>query len=127
MTASPHDPRNEKDQAEADGELADERGFFSETMPRKADAAGRRASPPVPEAHYHGHRERLRSKFRDLGDMQAHVLETQGDGALLSLDLSESQYELLLKRLYVEGVVPSIASTRMSAIIGSVLKRASRL
>ena len=68
MTASPHDPRNEKDQAEADGELADERGFFSETMPRKADAAGRRASPPVPEAHYHGHRERLRSKFRDLGD-----------------------------------------------------------
>lgn len=69
----------------------------------------------------------LEIKFRDLGDMQAHVLETRGDGALLSLDLSESQYELLLKRLYVEGVVPSIASTRMSAIIGSVLKRASRL
>lgn len=66
-------------------------------------------------------------KFRDLGDTPALVLEARGDGSLLSLHLSDTQYELLLKRLYVEGVVPSITSTRLSAIIGSVLKRASRL
>jgi cellulose synthase (UDP-forming) len=70
---------------------------------------------------------RLEIKFRDLGDMPAHVLEVRGDGSLLSLELSDAQYELLLKRLYAEGLVPSITSTRLSAIIGAVLKRASRL
>lgn len=69
----------------------------------------------------------LEIKFRDLGDMPAHVLDATGDGSLLSLNLSDMQYERLLKRLYVEGVVPSITSTRLSAIIGSVFKRASRL
>lgn len=69
----------------------------------------------------------LEIKFRDLGDMPAHVLETRGDGSLLSLELSDAQYERLLKRLYVEGVVPSITSTRLSAIIGSVFRRVSRL
>ena len=71
--------------------------------------------------------EPLEIKFRDLGDMPAHVLDARGDGSLLSLNLSDMQYERLLKRLYVEGVVPSITSTRLSAIIGSVFKRASRL
>lgn len=69
----------------------------------------------------------LEIKFRDLGDMPAHVLEARGDGSLLSLNLSEAQYELLLKRLYVEGVVPSVTATRLSAIISTVFKRASRL
>ncbi len=69
----------------------------------------------------------LEIKFRDLGDMPAYVLEARGDGSVLSLKLSDAQYELLLKRLYVEGLVPSITSTRLSAIIGAVLKRASRL
>ncbi|THV20970.1 glycosyltransferase [Peteryoungia ipomoeae] len=69
----------------------------------------------------------LEIKFRDLGDMHAHVLEAKGDGSLLSLNLSEQQYELLLKRLYVEGAVPSITSTRLSAIVSAVFKRASRL
>lgn len=69
----------------------------------------------------------LEIKFRDLGDMPAHVLEARGDGSLLSLSLSDAQYELLLKRLYVEGVVPSITSTRLSAIVSAVFKRASRL
>jgi DNA repair protein RadC len=47
----------------------DERGFFSETVQR--DTGRKSQSKPVaspPEAHYHGHRERLRTKFRDLGD-----------------------------------------------------------
>lgn len=69
----------------------------------------------------------LEIKFRDLGDMPAHVLEAKGDGSLLSLELSDIQYELLLKRLYVEGVVPSITSTKLSAIVSAVFKRASRL
>jgi DNA repair protein RadC len=69
MTASSQDPQDNMDQAGAEDELADERGFFSETMPRKTVAARRKGSEPdAPDAHYHGHRERLRSKFRELGD-----------------------------------------------------------
>ena len=67
MTASPHDPRNETDQAGAKDEFSDERGFFSETLPRKPMVATKGDGAP-PDAHYHGHRERLRTKFRELGD-----------------------------------------------------------
>ena len=64
MTEPTHDPANPLDQADgANDEVADERGFFSETMARKPAA-----SKDVAESHYHGHRERLRTKFRDLGD-----------------------------------------------------------
>ena len=56
-------------EAQPDDEPADERGFFSETMQR---VNGKKpATKPLkaePEAHYHGHRDRLRTKFRDLGD-----------------------------------------------------------
>ncbi len=50
---------------------ADERGFFAEPRQRpkaasKATADGRES--PAPEQHYHGHRERLRTRFRDNGD-----------------------------------------------------------
>jgi DNA repair protein RadC len=69
MTASPHDPRNDMDQAGAESDMADERGFFAENLARKTVAAGRKASAEAtPEAHYHGHRERLRTKFREMGD-----------------------------------------------------------
>ena len=65
-------PRDLLDPVDAgrDQPIEDERGFFSETLPLKnalkkstplKDAVGA-------EAHYHGHRERLRTKFRDLGD-----------------------------------------------------------
>jgi DNA repair protein RadC len=64
MTEPTHDPANPLDQADgANDDVADERGFFSETMARKPAA-----SKDVAESHYHGHRERLRTKFRDLGD-----------------------------------------------------------
>ncbi|KQO80903.1 hypothetical protein ASF29_19035 [Rhizobium sp. Leaf262] len=50
-------------------EAADERGFFAEPRPTTRKV---KAEPPVsPDsdvAHYHGHRERLRSKYRDNGD-----------------------------------------------------------
>jgi len=70
MTAPSHDPANPLDQADGSiDEAADERGFFSETLARKPAAGGPKISgKDVAEAHYHGHRERLRTKFRDLGD-----------------------------------------------------------
>jgi DNA repair protein RadC len=50
-------------------EPADERGFFSETVQPRANAGKASAlRAPSPDLHYHGHRERLRSKFRDHGD-----------------------------------------------------------
>jgi DNA repair protein RadC len=56
------------------GELSndhvDERSFFAEQPPREgnlAKAASARATI-APEAHYLGHRERLRNRFRDGGD-----------------------------------------------------------
>src|SRR6476661_129851 len=66
----------------------DERGYFSEsqTRPRKAATAGTIADPAdmAAPAHYHGHRDRLRERFRD-----------QGEAALADYEL----LELLLFRL----------------------------
>lgn len=47
--------------------VADERGFFADT-PQREGRAGRIQSTPPKEAHYHGHRERLRARFREGGD-----------------------------------------------------------
>lgn len=50
-------------------EPADERGYFSEAAQPRANV--RKATPalaPSPELHYHGHRERLRGRFREHGD-----------------------------------------------------------
>ena len=61
----------EPDDFSADAE-ADERGFFAEPRQRPKAAAKAtpdgKESPPSPEQHYHGHRERLRTRFRDHGD-----------------------------------------------------------
>lgn len=65
-------------------------------------------------------------KIRDIGDMKAFVLETTGDGAILSLELDEHQYEALLRRLYTQGAVPSVTSTRLSAVLGEALSRLER-
>ena len=47
----------------------DERGYFSGIMPpingKKTEAKPLKTEP---EPHYHGHRDRLRTKFRELGD-----------------------------------------------------------
>ncbi|MDH6268693.1 DNA repair protein RadC [Rhizobium sp. SG_E_25_P2] len=65
--ALPIDPETGRDLNEmGDGDPPDERGFFLESAPRaQARPPGAQAPPP---AHYHGHRDRLRTKFRDLGD-----------------------------------------------------------
>ena len=50
---------------------ADERGFFFEPAQRK-QASGKVARPadlkPTATEHYHGHRDRLRNRFRESGD-----------------------------------------------------------
>jgi DNA repair protein RadC len=57
------------DNESTDEEFSDERGFFSENLGRKPTPADRKPTvPSSTDAHYHGHRERLRGKFRDLGD-----------------------------------------------------------
>lgn len=52
-------------------QLGDERGFFAEQT-TKSRAIGNQtlsvASSGAGEAHYHGHRDRLRARFRDGGD-----------------------------------------------------------
>ncbi|NTE86508.1 RadC family protein [Agrobacterium rubi] len=51
-------------------EAADERGFFTES--RRGNIKDSKPQPTSPAdsdvAHYHGHRERLRAKYRDNGD-----------------------------------------------------------
>ncbi|MBB3389454.1 DNA repair protein RadC [Rhizobium sp. BK275] len=44
----------------------DERAFFGQ--PAKAAAPAKKAALPGREEHYHGHRERLRNRFRENGD-----------------------------------------------------------
>ena len=48
----------------------DERGFFAEQAAKSGGLKKRAAMPAVEaaEAHYHGHRERLRARFRESGD-----------------------------------------------------------
>jgi len=52
-------------------QAGDERGFFAEQT-TKSRAIGKQtvsaASPDAGEAHYHGHRDRLRARFREGGD-----------------------------------------------------------
>jgi len=52
-------------------QAGDERGFFAEQT-AKSRAIGKQtvsaASPDAGEAHYHGHRDRLRARFRESGD-----------------------------------------------------------
>ena len=44
----------------------DERAFFGQ--PAKAAVPAKKAALPTKEEHYHGHRERLRNRFRENGD-----------------------------------------------------------
>lgn len=59
------------EQVEDDGAVlsVDERGFFAETQSKRPTAKlPQIGSPAVTQEHYHGHRERLREKYRDHGD-----------------------------------------------------------
>ncbi len=49
--------------------LEDERGFFAEQLSNPGTLKKSQAvAKEEPAAHYHGHRERLRTKYRDHGD-----------------------------------------------------------
>lgn len=64
------DGENSADGAEAGEGFVDERGFFAE-QPGKRDnikKAIEASGATAPPAHYHGHRDRLREKYRDHGD-----------------------------------------------------------
>jgi cellulose synthase (UDP-forming) len=67
--------------------------------------------------------EAIELRIRDLGDMKAFVLEATNDGGVLSLELAAHQYEALLRRLYTQGSVPSVTSTRLSAVLGAAVAR----
>lgn len=64
-------PSEESIEAAAEAEPADERGLFAfaDTFPQiNSKKPPAKTEPLQPEPHYHGHRERLRTKFRELGD-----------------------------------------------------------
>lgn len=76
-------------QADGAGGEPDERGFFLDSANRSRLPAERRteADARTPPAHYHGHRERLRERFRD-----------QGEAALADYELLELYLFRLLPR-----------------------------
>jgi len=51
-----------------DAPLLDERLFFAEQAPKRGSLGRQPAPEPADTNHYHGHRERLRSRFRDGGE-----------------------------------------------------------
>ncbi|MBB6178756.1 RadC family protein [Pseudorhizobium flavum] len=62
--APPHDGN-----APAMDEEADERGFFAEQAPKSASLKKSDLLPrDEKQAHYHGHRDRLRARYREHGD-----------------------------------------------------------
>jgi DNA repair protein RadC len=56
-----HEPAED---AERGDMFADERGHFAEQAAKRSPLKGE----PAPAEHYHGHRDRLRDKYRDHGD-----------------------------------------------------------
>ncbi|MGF0537952.1 RadC family protein [Agrobacterium sp. ES01] len=76
MAKHPRDDRQDGFQASLDsaGEaepVADERGFFADRPAKSSTIANelaRQSATDAKNAHYHGHRDRLRTRFRDNGD-----------------------------------------------------------
>jgi DNA repair protein radc len=60
------EPRRFEENGGGDQEPPDERGYFSEQVPARAKT--QTAVTSAPAEHYHGHRERLRDRFREGGD-----------------------------------------------------------
>ena len=74
MARRPRDPGSSlplEESIETEVEPTDERGLFAfaDTIPQiNSKKTPAKTEPPQAEPHYHGHRERLRTKFRELGD-----------------------------------------------------------
>lgn len=67
--------------------------------------------------------QKVTIKIRELGDVEATVLEATSDGAVIALSPDNEQYQKLLQRLYAGGNVPSVTGTRLSAILQDAAKR----
>lgn len=70
--------------------------------------------------------DELEIKIGGIGVVHATVIEEAADGGLLSLSVLPDQYEALLRRLYTEGSVPSVTSTRLGGILSDGVKRMIR-
>ena len=70
--------------------------------------------------------QKLTIRIRELGDVEATVLEATSDGAVVALSPEPQQYQLLLRRLYAGGSVPSVTATRLSAILADAATRVVR-
>lgn len=68
MTKPPFSPDGD------DSQPADERGFFAE-QPAKRSGLGIPAAQQE-EAHYHGHRDRLRTRYRDHGTQRSQTTKS---------------------------------------------------
>ena len=68
----------------------------------------------------------LEIKIRGVGVIPATVIEGTVDGGVLSLSMQPDQYDALLRRLYAEGNVPSVTSTRLGGILGDGVARLVR-
>lgn len=62
-----HDGRGEID-GDEETPLLDERLFFAEQAPKRGSLSRQAALEQAEASHYHGHRERLRNRFRDGGE-----------------------------------------------------------
>ncbi len=60
--------KKSSDAAEDLFEEADERSFFASSEPQSGNSAKSAGRTEAPKMHYHGHRDRLRQRFRDNGD-----------------------------------------------------------
>lgn len=62
------DDKKDIDSADAFPQSDDERGFFAEQRPKSSGLTKSSQQTATPEMHYHGHRDRLRQRFRENGD-----------------------------------------------------------
>ncbi|MCX2723141.1 glycosyltransferase [Roseibium salinum] len=65
-------------------------------------------------------------EIEGVGPVRAVVTTPNVDGARLLLEPTPEQYQDLLKRFYTTGDVPSVTSTRYSALIADLARRLSR-
>ncbi|MHB0951187.1 MAG: glycosyltransferase family 2 protein [Allorhizobium sp.] len=59
--------------------------------------------------------------LRNVGEITAFVIESTRDGGWLSLEMTELQYEALLRVLYAQGSAPGVTRTRLRSIIREIV------
>ena len=108
------DPDQELPRLEEHDDLPDERGFFAD-QPQKSRKAPAVPAPAVGVEHYHGHRERLRQRFRE-----------NGDTALADYELLELLLFRLIPRRDTKPIAKALLS-RFGTLAGVIGAKASLL